>query len=141
MLVVAHGNSLRALRKHLEGISDDDIVDVEIPTGIPFCYELADDLAARAQALSRRPRGGRGRRRGGAPTGGLSPSARLTRLGFPAGTCERPAPKGRPFCPAGAARRRCGASRQPGEVLADVKSHCGYGEVRGRPSPAPRSGP
>ncbi len=44
VLVVAHGNSLRALRKHLEGISDDDIVDLEIPTGIPFVYELADDL-------------------------------------------------------------------------------------------------
>jgi 2,3-bisphosphoglycerate-dependent phosphoglycerate mutase len=44
VLVVAHGNSLRALRKHLEGISDEDIVDLEIPTGIPFVYELADDL-------------------------------------------------------------------------------------------------
>jgi 2,3-bisphosphoglycerate-dependent phosphoglycerate mutase len=44
VLVVAHGNSLRALRKHLEGISDDDIVDLEIPTGIPFVFELADDL-------------------------------------------------------------------------------------------------
>ena len=46
VLVTAHGNSLRALRKHLEGISDDAIVDVEIPTGIPFCYELDDDLSA-----------------------------------------------------------------------------------------------
>ncbi len=46
VLVVAHGNSLRALRKHLEGIGDDAIVDVDIPTGIPFCYELADDLSA-----------------------------------------------------------------------------------------------
>ena len=41
---MAHGNSLRALRKHLEGISDDDIVDLEIPTGIPYRYVLADDL-------------------------------------------------------------------------------------------------
>jgi 2,3-bisphosphoglycerate-dependent phosphoglycerate mutase len=42
--VVAHGNSLRALRKHIDGISDDDIVDLEIPTGIPFRYRLSDDL-------------------------------------------------------------------------------------------------
>lgn len=44
VLVVAHGNSLRALRKQLEGIGDDEIVDLEIPTGIPYRYELADDL-------------------------------------------------------------------------------------------------
>jgi 2,3-bisphosphoglycerate-dependent phosphoglycerate mutase len=45
VLVVAHGNSLRALCKHIEGISDAAIVDLEIPTGIPFVYELADDLS------------------------------------------------------------------------------------------------
>ena len=45
VLVVAHGNSLRALRKHLDGISDDEITELEIPTGIPFRYELADDLS------------------------------------------------------------------------------------------------
>ena len=45
MLVVAHGNSLRALRKHIDGISDDEIVKLEIPTGIPFRYVLDDDLA------------------------------------------------------------------------------------------------
>ena len=44
VLVVAHGNSLRALRKQLEGISDDEIVDLEIPTGIPYRYELDDNL-------------------------------------------------------------------------------------------------
>jgi 2,3-bisphosphoglycerate-dependent phosphoglycerate mutase len=44
VLVVAHGNSLRALCKHIEGISDEDIVDLEIPTGIPFVYEMEDDL-------------------------------------------------------------------------------------------------
>jgi 2,3-bisphosphoglycerate-dependent phosphoglycerate mutase len=48
VLVVAHGNSLRALRKHLDGISDDDIVGLEIPTGIPFRYQLADDLSVRS---------------------------------------------------------------------------------------------
>jgi 2,3-bisphosphoglycerate-dependent phosphoglycerate mutase len=44
VLVVAHGNSLRALRKHLEGIGDDEIVDLEIPTGIPYHYRLGADL-------------------------------------------------------------------------------------------------
>jgi 2,3-bisphosphoglycerate-dependent phosphoglycerate mutase len=45
VLVVAHGNSLRALRKHIEGINDDDIVDLEIPTGIPYRYTLDDELS------------------------------------------------------------------------------------------------
>ena len=45
VLVVAHGNSLRGLRKHIEGIGDDTIVDLEVPTGIPFRYHLADDLS------------------------------------------------------------------------------------------------
>ena len=44
--IVAHGNSLRALVKHLSGISDADIVHEEIPTGQPLVYELGDDLAA-----------------------------------------------------------------------------------------------
>ncbi len=44
VLVVAHGNSLRALRKHIEGVGNEEIVDMEIPTGIPFVYELDDDL-------------------------------------------------------------------------------------------------
>ena len=44
MLVAAHGNSLRALRKHLDGISDDDIVGLELPTGVPTVYELDDRL-------------------------------------------------------------------------------------------------
>ena len=40
VLVAAHGNSLRALIKHLESISDDDITELEIPTGVPLVYEL-----------------------------------------------------------------------------------------------------
>lgn len=43
-LVAAHGNSLRAIVKHLDQISDDDIVGLNIPTGIPLVYELDDDL-------------------------------------------------------------------------------------------------
>ena len=44
VLVVAHGNSLRALVKYLDGISDTDIADVEVPCGIPLIYELSSDL-------------------------------------------------------------------------------------------------
>jgi 2,3-bisphosphoglycerate-dependent phosphoglycerate mutase len=44
VLVAAHGNSLRALVKHLDGIADDDIVGLNIPTGIPLVYELTDEL-------------------------------------------------------------------------------------------------
>jgi len=40
VLVAAHGNSLRALVKHLDGMSDDDIVELNLPTGIPLVYEL-----------------------------------------------------------------------------------------------------
>ncbi|QWF79917.1 phosphoglyceromutase [Amycolatopsis sp. CA-230715] len=44
VLVAAHGNSLRALVKHLDGISDDDIAGLNIPTGIPLRYDLTEDL-------------------------------------------------------------------------------------------------
>ena len=50
VLVAAHGNSLRALVKYLDGISDADIVGLNIPTGAPLAYDLDDDL---------RPRGSR----------------------------------------------------------------------------------
>ena len=43
-LVAAHGNSLRALVKHLDAISDDDIADLNIPTGNPLVYELDDGM-------------------------------------------------------------------------------------------------
>lgn len=46
VLIAAHGNSLRALVKHLDGISDEDIVELNIPTGIPLVYELDDNLKA-----------------------------------------------------------------------------------------------
>ncbi|ETH83691.1 phosphoglycerate mutase 1 family [Bordetella pertussis STO1-CHOC-0017] len=44
VLVAAHGNSLRALIKHLDNVSDDDIVGVNIPTGQPLVYELDENL-------------------------------------------------------------------------------------------------
>jgi len=46
VLVAAHGNSLRALVKHLSGISDAEITGLEIPTGQPIVYELDDNLGA-----------------------------------------------------------------------------------------------
>lgn len=44
VLVTAHGNSLRALVKHLDGISDSDISELNIPTGIPLLYQLNDEF-------------------------------------------------------------------------------------------------
>jgi 2,3-bisphosphoglycerate-dependent phosphoglycerate mutase len=44
VLVAAHGNSLRALVKHLEGLSEQEVVDLDIPTGVPRVYELAADF-------------------------------------------------------------------------------------------------
>ena len=44
VLVTAHGNSLRALVKHLDGISDEDIAALNIPTGVPLHYKLDENL-------------------------------------------------------------------------------------------------
>ncbi|MFC0080553.1 2,3-diphosphoglycerate-dependent phosphoglycerate mutase [Aciditerrimonas ferrireducens] len=44
VLVVAHGNSIRALAKHLKGISDEAIVDLEVPTGVPWVLRFGPDL-------------------------------------------------------------------------------------------------
>jgi 2,3-bisphosphoglycerate-dependent phosphoglycerate mutase len=44
VIIAAHGNTLRALIKHLDKISDKDIVELELPTGAPIYYELNDDL-------------------------------------------------------------------------------------------------
>ena len=77
VLVVAHGNSLRALVKHLQGISDSEITELNIPTGVPLRYELDDhmaptsalevterylmdpaEVAARAEAVAKQASGG-----------------------------------------------------------------------------------
>jgi 2,3-bisphosphoglycerate-dependent phosphoglycerate mutase len=50
VLVAAHGNSIRALRKHLEQISGDAISELEVPTGIPYRMRLDDDLTVRSAA-------------------------------------------------------------------------------------------
>lgn len=44
VIIAAHGNSLRALVKYLDNVSDEEIVKLNIPTGIPLVYELSDDL-------------------------------------------------------------------------------------------------
>ena len=44
VLIAAHGNSLRALVKHLDGVSDEEILGLNIPTGVPLVYDLDDDL-------------------------------------------------------------------------------------------------
>ena len=49
VLVAAHGNSLRALEKHLSHISDTDIVGLEIPTGEPIVYDLNNDLSVKSR--------------------------------------------------------------------------------------------
>ncbi|MEC6881316.1 2,3-diphosphoglycerate-dependent phosphoglycerate mutase [Photobacterium piscicola] len=46
ILIAAHGNSLRALMKHLSDIADDEITQIEIPTGVPLVYELDSNLKA-----------------------------------------------------------------------------------------------
>lgn len=53
VLVVAHGNSLRALVKYLDGISDKDIVNFEIPTGVPLCYDIAGGRVIRRYFLTK----------------------------------------------------------------------------------------
>lgn len=50
ILIVAHGNSIRALRKHLEGISDEEIAGMNIPTGVPLVYQLKEDFAVESVA-------------------------------------------------------------------------------------------
>jgi 2,3-bisphosphoglycerate-dependent phosphoglycerate mutase len=47
VLIAAHGNSLRALVKYLDNVSEDEIVELNIPTGIPLVYELNEDLTPR----------------------------------------------------------------------------------------------
>jgi 2,3-bisphosphoglycerate-dependent phosphoglycerate mutase len=44
VLVAAHGNSLRALVKHLDDMGDDEVVGLNIPTGVPLRYDLDEDL-------------------------------------------------------------------------------------------------
>ena len=80
VLVSAHGNSLRALVKHLDGISDEEIPALNIPTGIPLVYELDDDLAAVNRFYLGDPDEGRGGGSGGRRAG-PAPALRAGRRG------------------------------------------------------------
>ena len=60
MLIAAHGNSLRALVKYLDNIGNDEIVELNIPTGIPLVYELDEKLEADPPLLPGRCQGRRG---------------------------------------------------------------------------------
>ena len=55
VLISAHGNSLRSLVKHLDGISDSEIPQVEIPTGNPLVYDLDDNLMSKSKARYLKP--------------------------------------------------------------------------------------
>jgi 2,3-bisphosphoglycerate-dependent phosphoglycerate mutase len=48
VLVSAHGNSLRALVKHLDGLTEQQVVDLDIPTGVPRVYDLGSDFKPRS---------------------------------------------------------------------------------------------
>jgi len=48
VLISAHGNSLRALVKHLDGLSEQEVVELDIPTGVPRVYELGEDFGVRS---------------------------------------------------------------------------------------------
>ena len=56
VLIAAHGNSLRGIVKHLDGISDEDIMGLNLPTGIPFVYELDENFKPVVSMKVRRDR-------------------------------------------------------------------------------------
>ena len=90
VLVAAHGNSLRALVKHLDQISDEDIAGLNIPTGMPLLYRLDDDLQPTVTGGELpRPRRRRRRRRRRRQPGPLT--ARVGGRG-PSRPGERPEP-------------------------------------------------
>lgn len=59
ILIAAHGNTLRALVKHLDDISEDDITGLNIPTGVPLIYELDEDMKPIKQDAAIAPLQGR----------------------------------------------------------------------------------
>ena len=72
VLIAAHGNSLRALVKYLDEVSEEEIVELNIPTGIPLVYELDKRPEADPPLLPRRPRSRPQGRGGGGETGTTS---------------------------------------------------------------------
>ena len=75
VLVAAHGNSLRALVKHLDGVSEEDIVKLNIPTGIPLVYDLDEGLKPTASRYVGDPEAAAARAEAVAQQASASPSA------------------------------------------------------------------
>ena len=97
VLVVAHGNSLRALVKHLDGLTDEEVVGLNIPTGVPLRYELDEQMRAGngrrgVPGPGRRRRVDRGREEPG-PVAGRWPTTATgsSRRTWPGWTGSRPA--------------------------------------------------
>jgi 2,3-bisphosphoglycerate-dependent phosphoglycerate mutase len=104
VLVVAHGNSLRALKKHLDGLSDEEVVSVNVPTGIPLCYELDDATMRPARQPSYLdPQGAAAAIEAVANQGERQPPARLSGTG-------RPRQRSRPHWPVSHLTSRCTAN-------------------------------
>ena len=96
VIVAAHGNSLRALVKYLDGVSDRDIVELNIPTGIPLVYELDENLRPLRHYYLGDPACRSGRRCQGGGAGQLRSKAegrRAKRIqtNGPCSSCRRPA--------------------------------------------------
>ena len=120
VLVSAHGNSLRALVKHLDGIADDEIAELNVPTGVPLVYELDDRLrpAARGRPRLRRQRDvPRSRRGGGVDRRRPRPGRRVRGSGLSRRSAANPQP-GRAFFPMAGAR-----TRREAEHMIQVRIH------------------
>ena len=148
VIVAAHGNSLRALVKYLDGVSDEDIVELNIPTGIPLVYELDADLKPIAQLLPRRPdRGGGGvAAQAGRQPGRASGQRLAARVPPGHGVAVAGTPPGPNQTRARPAARRnwrcCSTSRRLAAPTARVapscrRLHLALGAARGRRGPAP----
>ena len=102
VLVVAHGNSIRALVKYLKGIPDEEIVALEVPTGVPWWFRLDDELAVIDDRQLGDPSRHRGGGRGHRPSGGLTLKGRRA----PVRRCA-PAPPARRGRPTPCRHRSC----------------------------------
>ena len=126
VLVAAHGNSLRALIKYLDGMSDEEVVALNVPTGIPLHYEL-DAKTMLPTRPGRVPRPGRGR---GRDRGGRQPGQEVARPDRPAA----PRPADRTIGPVLAVAVALGA-------VAVVLAGLALAVVARRPSPARQPAP
>ena len=122
VLITAHGNSLRALLKHLEGVSDDDIADVNIPTGAPRQYRFDERLRVTVGRLPRRRRRGRRRSRSRSPSSRhrLNPSPDGPHSARSDGLLGRGAARCRPSEPPGVVPAPCSRPESSRRVRARI---------------------